>query len=187
MAEPVAQAPAVAGGSPLSATPAAAPAGEPDVAAGVAELAPPAAAEAAGASKPPAASDVESFLPDCISNAARLLETVLHNDHSCRAFLDAGGLDALLALYSLPSLPLAFGASAAAHNMSTALRVVATPHSAVVSRAVATAVRARVQSAVALVTTSLTSFATVDASAAAQGEKSESALIEVLQGALLLE
>jgi hypothetical protein len=33
-------------------------------------------------------SSIESFLPECICNAARLLETVLQNTDTCRLFIE---------------------------------------------------------------------------------------------------
>ena len=40
--------------------------------------------------------NIESFLPDCVSNAARLLETVLQNADTFRIFIEKKGIDALL-------------------------------------------------------------------------------------------
>ncbi|KAL0399111.1 UNVERIFIED_CONTAM: E3 ubiquitin-protein ligase UPL2, partial [Sesamum radiatum] len=37
--------------------------------------------------------NVESFLPDCISNAARLLETILQNSDTCRIFVEKKGIE----------------------------------------------------------------------------------------------
>lgn len=49
--------------------------------------------------------NVESFLPDCISNAARLLETILQNSDTCRIFVEKRGIECVLQLFSLPLMP----------------------------------------------------------------------------------
>ncbi|KAF9598421.1 hypothetical protein IFM89_027854 [Coptis chinensis] len=40
--------------------------------------------------------NIESFLPECINNAARLLETILQNLDTCRIFIDKKGIEAVL-------------------------------------------------------------------------------------------
>ncbi|CBI39751.3 unnamed protein product, partial [Vitis vinifera] len=40
--------------------------------------------------------NIESFLPECISNAARLLETILQNADTCRIFVEKKGIEAAL-------------------------------------------------------------------------------------------
>ncbi|XP_020586141.1 E3 ubiquitin-protein ligase UPL1-like isoform X2 [Phalaenopsis equestris] len=49
---------------------------------------------------------VESFLPECISNTARLFETVLQNAEICRLFIEKKGIEAILKLFLLPSIPI---------------------------------------------------------------------------------
>ncbi|CAI5971391.1 unnamed protein product, partial [Closterium sp. NIES-65] len=102
--------------------------------------------------------ELEAFLPDCISNMARLLEAVLSNETSSRVFLDLRGLDALLALYTLPRLPLLFGTSPAAQGISMTMRAFGPSHASAVSRGVASTLKKHVKCAVAFVTTSLSSF-----------------------------
>ncbi|KAK1274353.1 E3 ubiquitin-protein ligase UPL1 [Acorus gramineus] len=48
---------------------------------------------------------VESFLPECISNVARLLEAVLQNADTCRLFIEKKGVEAVLQLFTLPLMP----------------------------------------------------------------------------------
>eukprot|EP00249_Psilotum_nudum_P028642 c38168_g1_i1 orf=3-320(+) len=53
--------------------------------------------------------NVETFLPEYINNTVRLLETILQNAETSRVFIEKQGIEALLQLYTLPSLPLSFG------------------------------------------------------------------------------
>ncbi|KAE9610601.1 putative aminoacyltransferase, E1 ubiquitin-activating enzyme [Lupinus albus] len=49
--------------------------------------------------------NIESFLPDCANNAARLLETILQNADTCRIFVEKKGIEAVLQLFTLPLMP----------------------------------------------------------------------------------
>ncbi|KAI3769136.1 hypothetical protein L6452_00236 [Arctium lappa] len=49
--------------------------------------------------------NVESFLPDCINNVARLFERILQNSDTCRVFLEKKGVEAILQLFTLPLMP----------------------------------------------------------------------------------
>ncbi|KEH31409.1 E3 ubiquitin-protein ligase UPL1-like protein [Medicago truncatula] len=49
--------------------------------------------------------NTESFLPDCVNNVARLLETVLQNADTCRIFVEKKGIEAILQLFTLPLMP----------------------------------------------------------------------------------
>ncbi|CAL0324794.1 unnamed protein product [Lupinus luteus] len=49
--------------------------------------------------------NIESFLPDCANNVARLLETILHNADTCRIFVEKKGIEAVLQLFTLPLMP----------------------------------------------------------------------------------
>ncbi|XP_054777632.1 E3 ubiquitin-protein ligase UPL1-like [Prosopis cineraria] len=49
--------------------------------------------------------NIESFLPDCVSNIARLLETTLQNADTCRIFVEKKGIEAVLSLFTLPLMP----------------------------------------------------------------------------------
>ncbi|KAL2343611.1 hypothetical protein Fmac_004896 [Flemingia macrophylla] len=46
--------------------------------------------------------NIESFLPDCVNNIARLLETILQNADTCRIFVEKKGIEAILQLVTLP-------------------------------------------------------------------------------------
>jgi hypothetical protein len=50
-------------------------------------------------------SSIESFLPKCICNVACLLETVVQNTDICRLFIEKNGIEAVLQLFKLPSIP----------------------------------------------------------------------------------
>ncbi|KNA23829.1 hypothetical protein SOVF_020560 [Spinacia oleracea] len=50
--------------------------------------------------------NVESYLPDYVSNACRLLETILQNSEACRLFVEKRGIEAVLQMFSLPLLPV---------------------------------------------------------------------------------
>ncbi|CAL0306067.1 unnamed protein product [Lupinus luteus] len=49
--------------------------------------------------------NIESFLPDCVNNVARLLETILQNADTCRIFVEKKGIEAVLQLFTLPLMP----------------------------------------------------------------------------------
>jgi E3 ubiquitin-protein ligase HUWE1 len=80
--------------------------------------------------------NTEAFLSECINNVVRLLETVLQNADTSRIFIEKKGIEALLQLYSLPHLPISFGGSSTAHNMSVMFRAFSPQHSVALTRAV---------------------------------------------------
>ncbi|CAM6105472.1 unnamed protein product [Calypogeia fissa] len=84
---------------------------------------------------------VESFLPECINNIVRLLETILQNADTSRIFIEKKGIEALLGLYTLPYLPLSFGGSSTAHNMSVTFRAFSPQHASALTRAVCCALK----------------------------------------------
>lgn len=90
-------------------------------------------------------SNLETFLPECINNAVRLLETVLQNADTSRVFIEKKGIEALLQLYTLPHLPVSFGGSPTAHNMSVTFRAFSPQHSASLTRAVCGGLRDHLQ------------------------------------------
>ncbi|KAI5385562.1 E3 ubiquitin-protein ligase UPL1 isoform X2 [Lathyrus oleraceus] len=49
--------------------------------------------------------NIESYLPDCVNNVARLLETILQNADTCRVFVEKKGIEAVLQLFTLPLMP----------------------------------------------------------------------------------
>lgn len=81
---------------------------------------------------------VESFLPECISNTARLLETVLQNAEICRLFIEKKGIEAILKLFLLPSLPISVSIG---QNISVAFKNFSPQHSAALARTVCSFVR----------------------------------------------
>jgi hypothetical protein len=90
-------------------------------------------------------SNLETFLPECINNAVRLLETVLQNADTSRVFIEKKGIEALLQLYTLPHLPVSFGGSSTAHNMSVTFRAFSPQHAAALTRSVCGALRDHLQ------------------------------------------
>ncbi|XP_021641769.2 E3 ubiquitin-protein ligase UPL1 isoform X2 [Hevea brasiliensis] len=87
--------------------------------------------------------NVESFLPDCVSNAARLLETILQNADTCRVFIEKKGIDAVLQLFNLPLMPLS---ASIGQSISIAFKNFSQQHSASLARAVCTFLREQVKS-----------------------------------------
>ncbi|KAK2383807.1 E3 ubiquitin-protein ligase UPL1 [Trifolium repens] len=49
--------------------------------------------------------NIESYLPDCVNNVARLLETILQNADTCRIFVEKKGIEAILQLFTMPLMP----------------------------------------------------------------------------------
>ncbi|MCO5577516.1 hypothetical protein L7F22_031347 [Adiantum nelumboides] len=86
-------------------------------------------------------SNADSYVLEYIQNAARLLEPLLQNGDTSRVFVDKGGVEAFLRLYSLPNLPVSFGGSTVAHSMSSAFRAFSPTHASALSRAVCAALR----------------------------------------------
>ena len=67
--------------------------------------------------------DYHAYLSECIMHSARLLESLSSNSDFATKFVDQGGLQLLLRLYTLRHLPATFGSSAAAHALVAAVRV----------------------------------------------------------------
>ncbi|KAF2288945.1 hypothetical protein GH714_022951 [Hevea brasiliensis] len=82
--------------------------------------------------------NIESFLPDCVSNAARLLETILQNADTCRIFIEKKGIDAVLQLFNLPLMPLS---ASIGQSISIAFKNFSQQHSASLARAVCSFLR----------------------------------------------
>lgn len=74
--------------------------------------------------------DVASYLPECITHTARLLESVFSNHDTCLKFVQQGGIEALLHLYKLPKLPPTFGSSSASHSLLAMFRALTAHNSA---------------------------------------------------------
>lgn len=87
--------------------------------------------------------NVESFLPDCISNAARLLETILQNSDTCRIFVEKKGIECVLHLFSLPLLPLSVSLG---QSIAVAFKNFSPQHSASLARAVCSFLREHLKS-----------------------------------------
>ncbi|KAF9587900.1 hypothetical protein IFM89_006154 [Coptis chinensis] len=86
--------------------------------------------------------NIESFLPECINNAARLLETILQNADTCRIFIDKKGIEAVLQLFTLPLMPLTFSVG---QSISVAFRNFSPQHSATLARTLCTFLRERLK------------------------------------------
>ncbi|CAN1790208.1 E3 ubiquitin-protein ligase UPL1, partial [Linum perenne] len=87
--------------------------------------------------------NIDSFLPDCVGNAARLLETILQNADTCRIFVEKKGIDAVLNLFSLPLMPVS---SSIGQSISIAFKNFSPQHSASLARAVCSFLRDHVKS-----------------------------------------
>ncbi|KAK8527091.1 hypothetical protein V6N13_084961 [Hibiscus sabdariffa] len=93
--------------------------------------------------------DIEVFLPDCISNVGRLLETILQNADTCRLFVEKKGIDAVLQLFTLPLLPLS---ASVGQSISVAFKNFSPQHSASLARAVCSFLREQLKSTIELLT-----------------------------------
>ncbi|KAM1806044.1 hypothetical protein ACFX11_029236 [Malus domestica] len=87
--------------------------------------------------------NVELFLPDCVSNAARLLETILQNGDTCRIFVEKKGVEAVLQLFTLPLMPLSVSVG---QSISVAFKNFSPQHSASLARAVCSFLREHMKS-----------------------------------------
>ncbi|CAA7050793.1 unnamed protein product [Microthlaspi erraticum] len=82
--------------------------------------------------------NIEQFLPDCVSNVARLFETVLQNAEVCSLFVEKKGIDAVLKLFSLPLMPLS---TPLGQSFSVAFKNFSPQHSASLARIVCSYLR----------------------------------------------
>ncbi|XVE80553.1 hypothetical protein DITRI_Ditri14bG0149300 [Diplodiscus trichospermus] len=87
--------------------------------------------------------NIELFLPDCISNVGRLLETFLQNADTCRLFVEKKGIDTVLQLFTLPLLPLS---ASVGQSISVAFKNFSLQHSASLARAVCSFLREHLKS-----------------------------------------
>ncbi|CAN6693358.1 unnamed protein product [Malus baccata var. baccata] len=87
--------------------------------------------------------NVELFLPDCVSNVARLLETILQNGDTCRIFVEKKGVEAVLQLFTLPLMPLSVSVG---QSISVAFKNFSPQHSASLARAVCSFLRENLKS-----------------------------------------
>ena len=74
--------------------------------------------------------DAATYLPECITHTARLMESVFSNHDTCTRFIQQGGIEALLHLYKLPKLPATFGSSSASHSLLAMFRALTAHNSA---------------------------------------------------------
>ncbi|XP_072964095.1 E3 ubiquitin-protein ligase UPL1-like isoform X2 [Typha angustifolia] len=81
---------------------------------------------------------IESFLPECISNAARLLETILQNSDTCRIFVEKKGIEEVLKLLTLQSMPISVSIG---QSISIAFKNFSPQHSVSLARAVCSFIR----------------------------------------------
>ncbi|XP_062194138.1 E3 ubiquitin-protein ligase UPL1-like isoform X2 [Phragmites australis] len=83
-------------------------------------------------------SSIESFLPECICNVARLLETVLQNTDTCRLFIEKKGIESVLQLFKLSSIPVSVSIG---QGISVAFKNFSPQHSVSLARAVCSFLR----------------------------------------------
>ncbi|KAG8365159.1 hypothetical protein BUALT_Bualt18G0075300 [Buddleja alternifolia] len=93
--------------------------------------------------------NVDSFLPDCISNAARLLETILQNSDTCRIFVEKKGVECVLQLFTLPLLPLSVSLGP---SIAVAFKNFSPQHSTSLARAICSFLRENLKSSAELLT-----------------------------------
>ncbi|XP_044474315.1 E3 ubiquitin-protein ligase UPL1-like isoform X2 [Mangifera indica] len=77
--------------------------------------------------------NIESFLPDCVANVARLLETILQNADTCHIFVEKKGIDAVLQLFTLPLMPIS---ASVGQSIPIAFKNFSPQHSTSLARAV---------------------------------------------------
>lgn len=87
--------------------------------------------------------NTESFLIDCVSNAARLLETILQNADTCRIFVEKKGIEAVLRLFTLPLMPLSVSVG---QSISVAFKNFSPQHSSSLAREVCSFLREHLKS-----------------------------------------
>ncbi|XP_040383322.1 E3 ubiquitin-protein ligase UPL1-like isoform X1 [Oryza brachyantha] len=78
-------------------------------------------------------SSIESYLPECICNVGRLIETVLQNSDTCRLFSEKKGIEAVLQLFKLPLMPISVSVG---QSISVAFKNFSSQHSVSLARAV---------------------------------------------------
>lgn len=82
--------------------------------------------------------NIELFLPDCVGNVARLLETILQNADTCRIFVEKKGIEAVLQLFTLPLMPLS---ASVGQSISVAFKNFSPQHSASLARSLCSFLR----------------------------------------------
>ncbi|KAJ7969420.1 E3 ubiquitin-protein ligase UPL1 [Quillaja saponaria] len=87
--------------------------------------------------------NIESFLPDCVGNAARLLETILQNADTCRIFVEKKGIEAVLQLFTLPLMPPSVSVG---QSVSVAFKNFSTQHSISLAKSVCSFLREHLKS-----------------------------------------
>ncbi|XP_028759255.1 E3 ubiquitin-protein ligase UPL1 [Neltuma alba] len=87
--------------------------------------------------------NMESFLPHCASNLARLLETTLQNADTCRIFVEKKGIEAVLNLFTLPLMP---PFASVGQSISVAFKNFSPQHYVSLARAVCSFLRERLKS-----------------------------------------
>jgi hypothetical protein len=83
-------------------------------------------------------------------HSARLLETMLSNQNFSRQFVERGGLQLLLKLYTLKHLPPTFGSSGASHAVMAVFRTCTQLHGPLVTEKVAEALAEHLRTALLL-------------------------------------
>ncbi|XP_027346077.1 E3 ubiquitin-protein ligase UPL1-like isoform X2 [Abrus precatorius] len=87
--------------------------------------------------------NIESFLPDCVNNISRLLETILQNADTCRIFVEKKGIEAILQLFTLPLMPPSVSVG---QSISVAFKNFSPQHYVSLARAVCSFLREHLKS-----------------------------------------
>ncbi|KAI3425184.1 hypothetical protein D9Q98_008953 [Chlorella vulgaris] len=72
--------------------------------------------------------EAETYLVECVTYTARMLESMLTSAETAKLFVERGGVELLLTLYRLPRLPPTFGSTNASHSLLVSFRVFTTHH-----------------------------------------------------------
>lgn len=76
---------------------------------------------------------IDTSLPECVSHAVKMLESLLSNQDTARRFVANGGVELLFRLYALPRMPPAFGSSSQSHPILMIFRSLTANHSQALS------------------------------------------------------
>ena len=68
--------------------------------------------------------DSGAYIVECATYTARMLENLVHHKETAKSLVERNGIDLLLELYRLPTLPPTFGSTNASHALLSAFRAI---------------------------------------------------------------
>lgn len=89
--------------------------------------------------------EIDASLPECISHATKMLESLLSNQETSRKVVENGGIELLLRMYRLPRMPPAFGSSSHSHTMLQIFRAITPSHQQALPKIVKEALATQLQ------------------------------------------